>query len=190
MVYGFRTSDSIFGHISSKIINGNRVYLNFRNVPINDVKVITESENHRIIIFENGKQINKIEKDVYGPFAFFIQINKNLIINSGHWKTINWGAHDYSISLTGTKSGYDFTFIADGPNYSKIICSYDQNGKKHGKYTSYFRNGKAEVISRYNHGKRDGKQTYFYEDGKIRVSNNWYNDTIKGDFNVINKVVK
>ena len=190
IVYGFRTSDSVLGRLSSKFINGNRIDLHFKNVPLNDVKVITESEDNRIVIFEKGKQINKIEKDVYGPFTFYIQIKKDIIINSGHWKTINWGAHDYSISLNRTKSGYDFTFIADGPNFTKTICSYDQLGKLHGQYLSYYRNGNIEVKSNYNRGKLNGRQTYYYENGKIRVSENWTNGSIKSDFHFVEKVKK
>lgn len=179
IVYGFRTSDSVLGLLSSKVINGNRIDLDFRNVPLNDVKVITESEDNRIVIFEKGRQINKIEKNVYGPFRFYIQIKKDLIIHSGHWKTVNWGAHDYSISLNRTKRGYDFTFVADGPNYTKTICSYDEKGRMHGKYRSFFQNGKVEEICKYNHGKLNGTRTLFYENGKIRVSENWHNDTLK-----------
>ncbi len=187
-VYGFRTSDSIFGHFSSKVINGNTINLDLRNVAVNDFKISTISENKRLVIFEKGMQVNKIEKDVYGPFTFEIQIRKGLTINSGHWKTVCWGAHDYSISVIENKKGYDFTFEADGPDYIKTHCAYDQNGKMHGKYLAYYSNGNLEVRRNYNHGKLNGQQTYFYENGKIRVSENWYNDTIKGDFHFVEKV--
>lgn len=190
IVFGFRTSDSLLGHISSKIINGNTINLHLRNVAIHDFKISTLSENRRIVIFEKGMQVNKIEKDVYGPFTFEIQIKKGLTINAGHWKTVNWGAHDYSISLIDNKIGYDLTFEADGPDYRKIKCAYDLNGKMHGMYLSYFSNGNLEEEKNYNHGKLNGRQTYFYENGKIRVSENWYNDTIKGDFHFVKKLKK
>jgi antitoxin component YwqK of YwqJK toxin-antitoxin module len=190
IVYGFRTSDSFLGHISSKIINGNTINLHFRNVVLNDVKIITVSENQQLVIFEKGKQINTIEKEVYGPFTFDIQISKNLVIKTGHWKTVSWGAHDYSISVIKKNVGYDFSFEADGPDYTKIQCTYDVNGKMHGKYLAYYRNGNIEVKSNYSHGKLNGRQTYFYKNGKVRVSENWYNDTIKGDFNFVKKVIK
>jgi hypothetical protein len=84
IVFGFRTSNSILGHISSKIINGNTINLHLRNVAENEFKISTISENRRLIIFEKGMQVNKIEKNVYGPLTFEIQIKKGLTIKSGH----------------------------------------------------------------------------------------------------------
>lgn len=91
--------------------------------------------------------------------------------------------------MVENKKGYDFSFEADGPDYTKIHCAYDQNGKMHGKYLSFYSNGNLEVRSNYNHGKLNGQQTYFYENGKIRVSENWYNDTLKGDFHKESKKI-
>jgi antitoxin component YwqK of YwqJK toxin-antitoxin module len=173
----FRTSDSLLGHISSKVINGNTIKLHFTN--INKFSISTISENCRTLIFKNHKLVNKIEKDVYGPFYFEITFKNNLKVTLGHWKFVNWGAHSYSISAVNKKVGYYFTFEADGPDYTKINCSYDLKGKKHGQYVSYYRNGNKELKSFYNHGKLNGKETFYNENGKIRVIQEWKNGVLK-----------
>jgi antitoxin component YwqK of YwqJK toxin-antitoxin module len=60
----------------------------------------------------------------------------------------------------------------------------------HGQYLSYYRNGNLEGKSNYNHGKLNGLKTYYNENGKIRISENCYNDTLKGDFHFVEKVIK
>lgn len=179
LLYAFRTSDSLLGHISSKLINGNSISLHFRNISPNSIKISSVSEDSRTIIFENGLQINSIEKDVYGPFYFEIKLSKDLKFDAGHWKTVCWGAHDYSISLIKNKNGYNLTFEADGPNYTKIDCSYDLLGKLHGQYLSYYENGNLGEKSNYNHGKIDGRRTFYYENGQTRVSEIWKNGILK-----------
>jgi hypothetical protein len=156
LLRSFRTSDSILGHISSKIMNGNTIHLHFRHIEMSHVKITTVSEDHRILLFDKFRQVNPIEEDVYGPFRFEILLPSGITLTTGHWKKVCWGAHAYSIEVIKSNKGYNLTFEADGPDYTKIKCTYDAAGKAHGPYVSYYRNGKPELKWFYNHGTLKG----------------------------------
>jgi len=50
----------------------------------------------------------------------------------------------------------------------KSEVKLNKDGLKHGKYKSYYDNGKNQSKGKYKNGKKVGKLTFYYEDGSIK----------------------
>jgi antitoxin component YwqK of YwqJK toxin-antitoxin module len=56
------------------------------------------------------------------------------------------------------------------------------NGKNHGKYTSYYKNGQIRVDIAYQNGKRHGKYIEYYENGQLCINTTYQNDQMHGKY--------
>ena len=50
-----------------------------------------------------------------------------------------------------------------------------KDGKKDGKWVSYWGNGKVEIEGNYKDGKKDGLQEFFNMDGSLNGTETWKN---------------
>ncbi len=57
----------------------------------------------------------------------------------------------------------------------KEIQHYDENGKKHGKFTVWYPNGKKKWIEYYTHGVKNGKYVYWNQNGN-KLIEGYYKD--------------
>lgn len=64
----------------------------------------------------------------------------------------------------------------------KIEEGYYKNGKKEGKWISYFNNGKTKQILNYKNGNPDGLTFFYFKNGNIRESGTWRNNRWVGDY--------
>lgn len=186
-LFCFRTSDSVFGHITSEFINGNTFSIYFsRGAGSLESKVFElkkDTDDERRLIFTNHKMIKDLSDDIYGKYGFYIFLNDSVQFEVGHYKFHDWGEHDYSVEIQKRKNSYHVVFIADGPDYVREVKNYNLNGLPNGSCWTYFRNGKVSTYEQYKNGKLDGAQFIFYEDGKESNRHYWKNDSLIGQAN-------
>jgi antitoxin component YwqK of YwqJK toxin-antitoxin module len=65
-------------------------------------------------------------------------------------------------------------------NNLSVICNY-KNGKKNGKYESFYKNGKYRQIANYVDDLIQGESTSYFESGAIATKCNYVNHDIEGE---------
>ncbi|HOY33271.1 MAG TPA: hypothetical protein PKW80_15430 [Bacteroidales bacterium] len=66
------------------------------------------------------------------------------------------------------------------PNHQKYMEGEYRNGKRNGKWTSWYQNGNEMSIHHFNDGVDDGEMTVFYENGKKRYQGDYSKGEQKG----------
>jgi antitoxin component YwqK of YwqJK toxin-antitoxin module len=65
-------------------------------------------------------------------------------------------------------------------NKLSVVCNY-KNGKKNGKYESFFSNGKHRQITNYVDDLIQGESTSYFDSGEVALHANYINSCIEGE---------
>jgi antitoxin component YwqK of YwqJK toxin-antitoxin module len=103
------------------------------------------------------KKNSKKKAEIYSKDGYDIieswnhQGQKTSVIKSKEGNLISETKYDYHYSNSSKKS----------------VRNFNNNGKLHGKYTSWFKSGKAQLDANYKDGNEDGNYTLSFEDGRV-----------------------
>ena len=100
-----------------------------------------------------------------------IQSDGNYIDGKKDGKWINWNQKGQITSEKHMKNGNIISETRYEYHYSngskKSVKNFNNNGKRHGKYTSWFKSGQTQLDTNYKDGNEDGKYTLSFEDGRV-----------------------
>jgi hypothetical protein len=97
----------------------------------------------------------------------FCSCNKRIAIYSTITSGLSSHPNTYNLPDSLTDGRFEFYSIEDSTQIR--LKGGFKNGKKHGKWVKYYRNGSLESINRYRKGDLFGKQKDYYSNGQLQV---------------------
>ena len=99
------------------------------------------------------------------------KLKKKSYIKDGYDFFESWNRQGQITSLIQSKEGNFISETKYDYHYSngskKSVKNFNNNGKLHGKYTSWFKSGKVQLDANYKDGNEDGNYTLSFEDGRV-----------------------
>ena len=99
------------------------------------------------------------------------KLKKKSYIKDGYDFFESWNHQGQITSLIQSKEGNFISETKYDYHYSngskKSVKNFNNNGKLHGKYTSWFKSGKVQLDANYKDGNEDGNYTLSFEDGRV-----------------------
>ena len=161
-------------------LNGSSKSWNMNGNLIRDKNYKDGNPNGKWTFWHRNGQIEKIENykdgEIHGNLTIWyangqIQSDGNYIDGKKDGKWINWNQKGQITSEKHIKNGNIISETRYEYHYSngskKSVKNFNNNGKKHGKYTSWFKSGQTQLDTNYKDGNEDGQYTLSFEDGRV-----------------------